>query len=107
MTAVVITGAGLITSLGDRPAIVHEALMHERASFASSSLFPEGFGETRVAEVRDFAPRQYLGPKNLRPLDRTGQLAAVAAELALADSGWPLDAREKQNVGLVLGTTFC
>jgi 3-oxoacyl-[acyl-carrier-protein] synthase II len=105
--SVVITGAGLVCAVGDKPAGVHEALCGGRTGFGPSAILAEQAGKYRVAEIRDFAPRDYLGPRNLRPLDRTGQLAAVAAELALADAGWPVAERDRQEVGLVLGTTFC
>jgi 3-oxoacyl-[acyl-carrier-protein] synthase II len=102
----VITGSGLICALGDRADRVHEALSAGRTAFGPSSILGDQVGPNRVAEISDFAPRTYLGGRNLRPLDRTGQLAAVAAELALADSGWTAALREQQDVGLVLGTTF-
>jgi 3-oxoacyl-[acyl-carrier-protein] synthase II len=60
-----------------------------------------------VAEVPDFAPEPYVRAGNIRPLDRTGRLALVAAELALADSGWDANARAGQPIGLILGTMFC
>jgi len=104
---VVITGAGLVSALGDRPSQVHGALCDGQTAFGPSVLLADHAGRYQVAEIRDFAPRNYFGQRNLRPLDRTGQLAAAGAELALADAGWPLEAREKQEVGLVIGTTFC
>jgi hypothetical protein len=107
MSGVVITGVGLVCAVGDKPAEVHQALCERRTGIGASTLFPEQAGARGVGEVRDFVARNYLGPKNLRPLDRTGQLAAVAAELALADGGWTPDPRDGREVGLVLGTTFC
>lgn len=107
MSGVVITGVGLLCAVGDKPPEVHQALCERRTGIGASTLFPEQAGAHGVGEVRDFAPRTYLGPKNLRPLDRTGQLAAVAAELALADGGWTPDQRDGREIGLVLGTTFC
>ena len=105
--AVVISGAGLVSALGDRPSTLHAALVEGRTAFRPSALLAEQAEGYRVAEVRDFTPRAYLGAKNLRPLDRTGQLTAVAVELALADSGWTIEERDRHEVGLVLGTTFC
>lgn len=106
--SVVITGAGLICALGDSPARLHEALAAGQDGFAPVSLFStEGMGCRHAAEVRGFSAKTYLGNRNLRPLDRTGQLAAVAAELALADSGWSMEMRKAHDVGLVLGTMFC
>src|SRR5215510_15416302 len=107
MSGVVITGLGLVCALGDKAANVHEALCAGRTAFGPSAIMAEDAGRYQVAEIRDFAPRDYLGPRNLRPLDRTGQLATVAAELALADAGWPLAERDRHELGLVLGTTFC
>jgi 3-oxoacyl-[acyl-carrier-protein] synthase II len=106
LSDVVITGTGLICSLGDRADRIHAALSAGTTAFGPSSIFGDRVGAHRVAEVSGFAPRDYLGGRNLRPLDRTGQLAAVAAQLALADSGWTGALLEKQDVGLVLGTTF-
>lgn len=107
MNGVVITGVGAICALGDKPLDIHRALCEARTGFGAGTVFAEQAGAYRAAEVRAFAPRDYLGPRNLRPLDRTGQLAAVAAELALADGGWTPEQREGREIGLVLGTTFC
>ena len=57
-------------------------------------------------QVRSFDPKQYLGQKNMRPLDRTARLVASAAQLALSDSGWTAEARSTNEVGLVLGTMY-
>jgi 3-oxoacyl-[acyl-carrier-protein] synthase II len=57
--------------------------------------------------VPQFAPEKHVRAGNIRPLDRTGRLALVGAELALADSGWDADARARQPLGLILGTMFC
>ena len=105
---VVITGTGAICALGDSPAGIHRALCEGRTSFGAPTTFDEAVATGyEVAEVRDFAPQSYLGARNLRPLDRTGRLVAVGVQLVLASSGWELEAREAQGLGLVLGTMFC
>jgi 3-oxoacyl-[acyl-carrier-protein] synthase II len=105
--AVVVTGTGLISPLGDRSDAVFQALCDGRTSFAPPTLFDAATMPGHVvAEVPAFAPEKYVRPGNIRPLDRTGRLALVGVELALADSGWPLEAR-KDAVGLILGTMFC
>jgi 3-oxoacyl-[acyl-carrier-protein] synthase II len=106
--SVVVTGAGLVSGLGDRPAAVHDALCGGATALAPSTLLaPEIAAGYAVAEIRDFNPRAYLGARNVAPLDRTGRLAAVGVELALADSGWTIDLRKQRPVGIVLGTMFC
>ncbi len=105
---VVITGAGAICSLGDTPDTIHEALCDGRTGFGPPTVFGADVScGHEVAEVRDFQPQSYLGDRILRPLDRTGRLAAVAAELALADSGWSADRRRDRELGVILGTMFC
>jgi 3-oxoacyl-[acyl-carrier-protein] synthase II len=105
---VVITGAGAICSLGDTRAAIHAALCDGRAGFGAPTVFGADLScGYNVAEVHDFTPQTYLGERNLRPLDRTGRLAAVAAELALADSGWSVDRRREHELGVILGTMFC
>lgn len=125
---VVITGAGVVSPLGDEPADLFAALCRGdralrpveafsvaelRAGSASSASSASGDGggdegaiPDLAGEIRDFDPGHYLGKMNFRPLDRTGRLATVAADLALADSGWSVEARQEHEVGLVLGTMF-
>ena len=105
---VVITGAGVISSLGDSPAKLHTALCEGRAGLRQIQLFStEGLGCHLGGEIASFSPKSYLGERNFRPLDRTSQLVAAAAQMALDDSGWTVEMRSQNEVGLVLGTMFC
>lgn len=104
---VVVTGAGLLTPLGDSPAAVHAALLAGRSARRPVELFPTtGLGCREAGEILPFEPRTYLGERNLRPLDRTARLLTAAAQLALAASGWDAPALAREEVGLVAGTTF-
>ena len=105
---VVITGTGMISALGDEPALVHAALCDGRTGIAPVRLFDTPGCRCKVgAEVVDFAPQEYLGEANMRPLDRTSRLVAAAAQRALGASGWSTAMRAEQAVGMVLGTMFC
>lgn len=108
MKTVVITGAGLVSSLGDAPAALHANLVEGRSGIRPVELFePKGLGCPLGGEVAGFDAQKYLGRRNLRPLDRTSRLVASAAQLALDDSGWTADMRASHEVGLILGTMFC
>jgi 3-oxoacyl-[acyl-carrier-protein] synthase II len=108
MRRVVITGAGVVSSLGDTAAGMHAALCEGRGGVSPVELFDTTLlGCPLGGEVKGFDARRYLGPRNLRPLDRTSRLVASAAQLALDDSGCTAEARAGQEVGLVLGTMFC
>ncbi len=117
---VVVTGAGLLSSLGDEPAAVHAALVEGRSGLAPITLFPtagvDGLADVRVGEIRGFDPAAYLGSeRNVRPLDRLSRLVAAAAGRALAAAGWGEEraagaetGREiGLEIGLILGTMFC
>ncbi|MFI5179170.1 MAG: beta-ketoacyl synthase N-terminal-like domain-containing protein, partial [Vicinamibacterales bacterium] len=105
---VVVTGTGAICALGDRPGAIHQALCDGRRGFGAPTIFSADVAPgVQVAEIRDFAPQAYLEGGNVRPLDRTGKLAAVGVQLALADSGWTADLRRERPLGLILGTMFC
>jgi 3-oxoacyl-[acyl-carrier-protein] synthase II len=104
---VVVTGRGLLCSLGDDAAAVHLGLCEGRSGFGSIECFDAApLARPEAAEVRGFDPKHYLGQKNMRPLDRTARLVASAAQLALANAGWTAEARSAQEVGLVLGTMY-
>src|SRR5438876_1528909 len=105
---VVITGAGVISSLGDSPAKLHTALCEGRAGLRQIQLFStQGLACHLGGEIASFSPKNYLGERNFRPLDRTSQLVAATAQMALDDSGWTAEMRSENEVGLVLGTMFC
>jgi 3-oxoacyl-[acyl-carrier-protein] synthase II len=105
---VVVTGIGAICALGDHPSQIHQALCEGRSGFTAPTVFPADIAPGyRVAEVPGFDAQNYLKTGNVRPLDRTGRLALVGVELALADSGWTTERRVAQPVGLILGTMFC
>ena len=105
-TQVVVTGAGVLTTLGDSPAKLHEALLDRRSGLRPVDWEEDPSLPTLPAGRLDFDARRYLGNGNLRPLDRTSQLATATAGLALEAAGWTEEARRGHELGLVLGTMF-
>lgn len=104
---VVVTGRGLICALGDEPGAVHRAACEGQSALAPVDGFePAGLTRPLGFEVKNFKPKEYLGKKNMRPLDRTARLLATATHLALADAGWAPEARAEQEIGLVLGSMY-
>ena len=87
---IAVTGVGTISPLADSPGDLHAALCAGRSGLKSIELFPtDGLGDHRAGEIRPFEPRDHLGERNLRPVDRTSRLLLVAAQQAL-DRGVPL-----------------
>jgi len=105
---VVITGSGALAPVADSPAGLHAALCAQQSALKPIEVFPvDGLQPSFAGEIRPFEPRQYLGERNLRPVDRTARLLLVAAQQALESSGWTAERRTQHEIGLVLGTVFC
>jgi 3-oxoacyl-[acyl-carrier-protein] synthase II len=104
---VAITGSGLISSLGDLPAVVHYALCKGHSGLHPVDEGTFEYAINRLAgNVRSFSPETYLPERSFRPLDRTGQLVVAATKFALESSGWSNERLKEHDVGLVLGTMF-
>jgi len=108
---VVVTGAGVLAALGDSAAGLHRALLDGRSAVRPLETLAAPPGHAPLwpewgAELNGFSPERYLEGANLRPLDRTGRLAAAAARLAIADAGWSEELLAEAEAGLVLGTMF-
>lgn len=106
---IVITGAGVISSIGDSFEAFGEKLFTGSTGIGPGRLADFGDGEqTVVCEVRDFVPQKWLGPKGIRVLDRSARLLCVAAQMALESVGHLPSAESEgdSRVGLVCGTVF-
>jgi len=104
---VAITGMGLISCLGASSALFHRRLC--RGMVGAGQMAEDwlhGQPTEPAGKLSSFKPEVYLRGRHLRPLDRTGQLLASAAQIALANSGWTTEALSRHDVGLVLGTVF-
>jgi 3-oxoacyl-[acyl-carrier-protein] synthase II len=104
---VVITGVGVVSGLGTSSAFFHRRLCGG-ADGAGRTVkhAPQSSRAPLAGKICCFEPELYLKGRSLRPLDRTGQLLASAARMALDNSGWTAEALTHNDVGLVLGTMF-
>ena len=104
---VVITGAGLISELGDSSALLHQKLCAGMDGLGEIKEYKTlGFDPQPGGYISSFTPETYLKGRPLRPLDRTGRLFAAAAKLTLENSGWTAERLATHDVGVVLGTMF-
>jgi 3-oxoacyl-[acyl-carrier-protein] synthase II len=107
-TRIVVTGAGVISSLGAGVEEFENALFEGRSGIGPRTLFADTVPVAAAGEIRNFTPQQWLGNKGLRVLDRSARLICVSASMALQASGLSqADAAEGDpDLGLVLGTMF-
>ena len=100
----VVTGLGLVTSIGSKRAEVWEAALAGRSGAAPITLFdPVGHETTFACEVKGFDPTDYVDRKAARRMDRFAQLAVAGALLAVEDAAIELNGGS-DRVGAMIGS---
>jgi 3-oxoacyl-[acyl-carrier-protein] synthase II len=89
---VVVTGRGVVSSIGESPDAFFESLLAKRSGIADG-----------IGACVDFDPESTMTPKEARRSDRYTQLAVVAADQAVAEAGVP-DGIDPERLGVVVGT---
>ncbi len=103
---VVITGLGIVSSLGTEVETFWRQLIAGACGIDRISSFDPSAFETQIAaEVKDFNPAPaFPSPKDVRRTDRYSQLGVYAAWQALRDSGLDLNAVNRDEVGVFIGS---
>src|ERR1700686_2876817 len=102
---VVITGMGVVTSLGDNVDRFWTALCAGQSGVGTLTLFDTS--EFRVhfgGQVREWDPAARFGVKEARHLDRFAQFALAAAISAVDDSGIDFATMPAENCGVFIGS---
>jgi 3-oxoacyl-[acyl-carrier-protein] synthase II len=103
---VVITGCGVISSVGTGVAEFGEALRAGRSNVRPISQFgTEGFAHNNGCEVADFDPANWIHRTDLDELGRASQFSAAAARLAVEDSGMDAQSLADGRCLISIGTT--
>src|SRR5689334_12028663 len=103
---VVVTGIGVVTSIGVGAEAFWRALLAGRSGIGPV----ESFDTSRYAvhiggEVKQFDPAPFTRRLPAASVGRASQLAIAAARLALEDAGLDAAALDPRSVGVSLGTT--
>jgi 3-oxoacyl-[acyl-carrier-protein] synthase II len=103
---VVVTGLGMVSSIGNSVETSWQALLHGDSGAAAITQFDASDYPTRFAcEVKALAIADYVDHKAMRRMDRCTQLALVAARHAESDCG--LDVRANgERVGVAVASAF-
>ncbi len=87
MRRVVVTGLGMINSLGHNREESFKAIVDGETGIDRITLFdPEKFSVQIAGEVKDFDPSKIMDPKEVKKADRFIQLGIKAAQEAMADA---------------------
>ncbi len=103
---VVLTGIGVLSSIGNGVEAFTEGLRTGRCGAAPITLFDtEGFREQLAHEVRDFDPSAWIKRTDPNRLGRATQFSVAAARMAIADAGLvPADLKDLRGL-VTVGTT--
>ena len=102
---VVVTGLGCISPVGNNVPDTWSALLAGKSGSATITRFDVSRHKTKfAAEVKGFDPAAVLGTRDARKFDRYSQLAIVAAQEALAESGLVIGDSNRDRIGILVGT---
>jgi len=106
-TGIVVTGIGIIGSLGNTREEFWKNYLEGRSGIKKIEEFPPL--ETAVdfgGEIRDFRPKDFLSPLIYRKMGRSSRLSVVAGLEALKDSGLSIDDANRDRIGVIVGTGY-
>ena len=104
---IVITGLGVVSSIGIGKAAFWKALIQGRSGISKitsfdTSEFPTHFG----GEIKDFQPETFIHPRKIPRMGRTSLLAIAAAKMAVEDSRLALQQLNRERIGVCFGSTM-
>jgi len=102
---VVVTGWGVVSSIGQTAATFWDSLSKGVSGIAESTFVPpEQLGNKVVAEIKNFEPTKHFEERQLIMLDRVSQIAVVAAREAIAQSGISFENGLSERTATIIGT---
>ena len=101
---VVVTGMGMVSPLAIGVEETWQALIQGKSGVARITKFdPTGFDTQIAAEVKNFAPENFMDKKDVRRTDIFIQYAIAAADMALKDAQLKITPANADRVGVVVG----
>lgn len=102
---VVITGIGLITSLGLNKEETFKNLIDGKSGIKKITKFDASSFPVQIAgEVQGFEPEKWMDPKEVRRNDTFIHYALAATKMALEDANFEIKKEEAERVAVVIGS---
>jgi len=104
---VVVTGLGMVTSVGIGVEESWQALLAGRSGIGRITLFDATDYPTQIAgEVKDFDPARFIDKKEARRMDRFVQFGVVASDMAMRQAGFdePFEGEAARRFATILGS---
>ena len=102
---VVVTGVGLLTSVGIGTETVWEAIKNGVNGIGPITAFDASQFNCQIAgEVKNFDPALYIEKKEIKKMGRFIQFAIAASEFALQSSGLKVPPEDAERTGVYIGS---
>lgn len=102
---VVITGLGAVTPLGNTAADSWSAARAGVCGIGPITLFDPVNHKVKIAgEVKDLDMKAFIPKKEIKRMDRCTQLAVIAAQGAMADSGLNMASEDATRCAVIIGS---
>jgi 3-oxoacyl-[acyl-carrier-protein] synthase II len=103
--AIVVTGIGVLTSIGCSRSDFWNSLLSGRSGVRRTQAFdPDGHKSQIASEVTSFNPEDFISRKQANKMARVSQFAVGAALEAGRDAGLDLEKEDLSRVGCVIGS---
>ncbi|KAL4291054.1 hypothetical protein GQ457_14G008530 [Hibiscus cannabinus] len=102
---VVVTGMGLVSSLGNDVDAYYDRLLVGKSGVGNIERFDAGDFATRFAgQIHGFTSQGYIDAKRDKRIDDHSRYGFVACKKALEDAGLVVDKVDKQLIGVIIGS---
>lgn len=102
---VVLTGAGLLTPVGNTTEEAWNAIIHSKSGTALATQIDTSKNSSKVAaEVKNFDPSKCLAAKQIKKMDRFVQFAVATSKMAIEDAGLKLEREDLNRFGVLIGS---
>ncbi len=104
---VVITGMGVVAPNGIGIDVFWDSLSCGRSGIGKITRFDATSYPSQIAaEVKDFDPLNFMGPKSARRMDRFSQYAVACTRMALDDASLEVTDKNSDRIGIAIGSAL-
>jgi 3-oxoacyl-[acyl-carrier-protein] synthase II len=105
MTRIVVTGSGLVTSVGNDVATTWEALCQGKSGMSEIERYDTSRHRIHfAAQVKNFDPSLYMDRKDIRHNDPYEHMAIAASKQAIHQSGLKITDENADDIGVYIGS---
>ncbi|AVP96666.1 beta-ketoacyl-[acyl-carrier-protein] synthase II [Ahniella affigens] len=102
---VVVTGMGIVSPVGNTLESAWDSIQNGVCGIDRISCFDASAFATQIAgEVKGFDPTHWIGPKDVKKMDKFIHYGFAASRMAMQDSGLAVTEANAERIGIVIGS---